>query len=320
MRILSALVVVLACAVTTANAQTFPNKAVQIIVPSSPGGISDTAARLVGEGLSKIWGQSVVVENRPGGGGSIGTGVAKRSAADGYTLLVTTNGEFALNPVIYPSLPYDPAKDFLPIVMATYNPIAVVANINAPYHTFEELMDAARKKPGSIPWASAGAGTWNHLAGEWMQLETKTKLLHVPYKGGGPASTAVAGGDVPIGLLSVSSVMPHLKSGRVKILAVTSKDRIKFNKEWPTVAELSGSKLDAVNWVAFFAPNGVPADVARKIQNDVQTVLKDPKFLERLSLIGIEPGGMSSQELIEQIKSDRAQAELVAKESGMKVE
>lgn len=319
MRILSALVV-LACAVTTANAQTFPNKAVQIIVPSSPGGISDTAARLVGEGLSKIWGQSVVVENRPGGGGSIGTGAAKRSAADGYTLLVTTNGEFALNPVIYPSLPYDPAKDFLPIVMATYNPIAVVANINAPYHTFEELMDAARKKPGSIPWASAGAGTWNHLAGEWMQLETKTKLLHVPYKGGGPASTAVAGGDVPIGLLSVSSVMPHLKSGRVKILAVTSKDRIKFNKEWPTVAELSGSKLDAVNWVAFFAPNGVPADVARKIQNDVQTVLKDPKFLERLSLIGIEPGGMPSQELIEQIKSDRAQAELVAKESGMKVE
>lgn len=319
MRILSALVV-LACAVTTANAQTFPNKAVQIIVPSSPGGISDTAARLVGEGLSKIWGQSVVVENRPGGGGSIGTGAAKRSAADGYTLLVTTNGEFALNPVIYPSLPYDPAKDFLPIVMATYNPIAVVANINAPYHTFEELMDAARKKPGSIPWASAGAGTWNHLAGEWMQLETKTKLLHVPYKGGGPASTAVAGGDVPIGLLSVSSVMPHLKSGRVKILAVTSKDRIKFNKEWPTVGELSGSKLDAVNWVAFFAPNGVPADVARKIQNDVQTVLKDPKFLERLSLIGIEPGGMPSQELIEQIKSDRAQAELVAKESGMKVE
>lgn len=319
MRILSALVV-LACAVTTANAQTFPNKAVQIIVPSSPGGISDTAARLVGEGLSKIWGQSVVVENRPGGGGSIGTGAAKRSAADGYTLLVTTNGEFALNPVIYPSLPYDPAKDFLPIVMATYNPIAVVANINAPYHTFEELMDAARKKPGSIPWASAGAGTWNHLAGEWMQLETKTKLLHVPYKGGGPASTAVAGGDVPIGLLSVSSVMPHLKSGRVKILAVTSKDRIKFNKEWPTVAELSGSKLDAVNWVAFFAPNGVPADVARKIQNDVQTVLKDPKFLERLSLIGIEPGGMPSQELIEQIKSDRAQAERVAKEAGMKVE
>ena len=319
MRILSA-ALVLACTVTAAAAQTYPGKPVQIIVPSSPGGISDTAARLVGEGLSKLWGQSVVIENRPGGGGSIGTGAAKRSVADGYTLLVTTNGEFALNPVIYPSLPYDPSKDFLPIVIATYNPIAVVANVNAPFNSFEELVDAARKKPGSIPWASAGAGTWNHLAGEWLQLETKTKLVHVPYKGGGPASTAVAGGDVPIGLLSVSSVMPHLKSGRVKILAVTSRERIKFDPSWPTVAELTGSELDAVNWVAFFAPNGVPPEVARKIQDDVQTVLKDPKFVERLSLIGIEPGGMPSQALVEQIKSDRSQAERVAKESGMKVE
>lgn len=306
--------------VTPALAQSFPDKPVQLIVPSSPGGISDTAARLVGEGLSKIWGQSVVVENRPGGGGSIGTGLARRAAPDGYTLLVTTNGEFALNPVIYPNLPYDPAKDFKPLIIATYNPMGVIANAASPYKTFDDLMKAAKSKPSTIAWASAGAGTWNHLAGEWLQLDTDMKMVHVPYKGGGPASTAVAGGDVPIGLLSISSVLPHIKSGRVRVLAVMSKDRLKFDTSWPTVNELTGAKIDAVNWVAFFAPNGIPPEVAAKIETDIKTVLSSPQMVTRLLDIGAEPGGMPSVELVEQIKVDRAQAERVAKAANIKVD
>jgi tripartite-type tricarboxylate transporter receptor subunit TctC len=320
MRRLCALIAFSLVFATPGLAQEFPVRPVQIIVPSSPGGISDTAARMIGEGLSKMWGQSVVVENRPGGGGSIGTGIARRAKADGYTLLVTTNGEFALNPVIYPNLPYDPNKDFLPLVLATYNKIAVVANAGAPYKTFEEFVAAAKQNPGSISWASAGAGTWNHLAGELLASELGVKLIHVPYKGGGPASTAVAGGDVPIGLLSISSVLPHIKSGKVRVLAVTAKDRSTYDKSWPTVIEKGYANVDATNWVAFFAPNGVPKAVSDKIEGDVRKVLAQPEFTERLVSMAIEPSGASSKELTEIIRADRARAERVAKEANIRVE
>lgn len=303
-----------------AQAQDYPNKAVQIIVPSSPGGISDTAARVVAEGLSKLWGQSVVIENRPGGGGSIGTGLARRAKPDGYTLLVTTNGEFALNPVIYPNLPYDPNKDFIPLAMATYNTIAVVANAESPFKTFEDFIKAAKEKPGSISWASAGAGTWNHLAGELMASETGVKLIHVPYKGGGPASTAVAGGDVPIGLLSVSSVLPHIKSGKVRVLAVTSKQRSEFDKSWPAVAELGYPDVDAINWVAFFGQNGLPPAVAKKIEADVRQVLAQPEIRQRFLAMAVEPSGLSSADVLAKIKADRASAERIAKEANIRVE
>ncbi|CAH1649636.1 ABC transporter substrate-binding protein [Hyphomicrobiales bacterium] len=303
-----------------AFAQDFPAKPVTIIVPSSPGGISDTSARIIAEGLTKLWGQSVVIENKPGGGGSIGTGIARRAPADGYTLLVTTNGEFALNPVIYPNLPYDPNKDFLPLVMATYHPIVVAANTSTPYKTFKDLADAAKKDPGGISWASAGTGTWNHLAGEWLQVDTGLKLVHVPYKGGGPASTAVAGGDVPIGLLSVSSVMPHLKSGKIRVLAVTSKQKSRYDESWPTVAELGAPELDATNWVAFFAPKDIPADVAKKIETDVIAILSQPEVAQKFLTIGAEVAAIPSDKLIEQIKLDRAQAERITKQANIKVD
>lgn len=320
MRRMTAIMALAVALCAPAQAQDYPNKAVQIIVPSSPGGISDTAARVVAEGLSKLWGQSVVIENRPGGGGSIGTGIARRAKPDGYTLLVTTNGEFALNPVIYPNLPYDPNKDFIPLAMATYNTIAVVANANAPFKTFEDFIKAAKEKPGSISWASAGAGTWNHLAGELMASETGVKLIHVPYKGGGPASTAVAGGDVPVGLLSVSSVLPHIKSGKVKVLAVTSKERSAFDKSWPTVAELGFPNVDAINWVAFFGQNGLPPAVAKKIEADVRQVLAQPETRERFLAMAVEPSGLSSTDVLAKIKSDRASAERIAKEANIRVE
>src|SRR5690606_28813531 len=154
---------------------------ITIIDPAAPGGISDIAARVIGERLTEKWGQQVLVENRPGAGGSIGVGVAARAKPDGYTLLMSTNGQFAVNPAVYPSLPYDPDNDFTPITMLTNNPMLLVANINAPYNTFDEFVAAAKARPGEIGWASPGVGTWNHLAGEWLQAETGIKLLHVPY-------------------------------------------------------------------------------------------------------------------------------------------
>lgn len=310
----------LACILSLpAHAQDFPTKAVTIIVPSSPGGISDTGARIVAEGLSKLWDQPVVVENRPGGGGSIGTGIARRAQPDGYTLLATTNGEFALNPVIYPNLPYDPNKDFAPLVLMTYNPIVIAVNTSAPFQTYQELIAAAKKEPGSISWSSAGTGTWNHLAGEWWQMETGTKMVHVPYKGGSPAATAVAGGDVPVGLVSVSSIMPHVKSGKVKIIAVTSKEKSAYDTSWPTVAELGVPNLDAVNWVGLFAPTGIDPKVAKKIEADAIKVLQQPETRQRFLGMGTEPVGMPSEGLAQKIKQDRAVAERVAKEANIRV-
>lgn len=303
-----------------AFAQDFPTRPVQLIVPSSPGGITDTAARMIGDALSKMWGQSVVVENRPGGGGSIGTGIARKAKPDGYTLLVTTNGEFALNPVIYPNLPYDPNKDFRPLALATFNKIAVVAGADAPFKTFNDLVTAAKAKPGSISWASAGAGTWNHLAGELMASEVGMKLIHVPYKGGGPASTAVAGGDVPIGLLSISSVLPHIKSGKVKVLAVTAKDRSTYDKSWPTVAELGYPNVDATNWVAFFAPVGVPKALADRIEADIRKAISQPDIQEKFNSMAIEASGAGSADVAKLVLADRARAEKVAKEANIRVD
>ena len=303
-----------------AFAQDFPTRPVQLIVPSSPGGITDTAARMIGDALSKMWGQSVVVENRPGGGGSIGTGIARKAKPDGYTLLVTTNGEFALNPVIYPNLPYDPNKDFRPLARATCNKIAVVAGADAPCKTVSDLVTAAKAKPGSISWASAGAGTWNHLAGELMASEVGMKLIHVPYKGGGPASTAVAGGDVPIGLLSISSVLPHIKSGKVKVLAVTAKDRSTYDKSWPTVAELGYPNVDATNWVAFFAPVGVPKALADRIEADIRKAISQPDIQEKFNSMAIEASGAGSADVAKLVLADRARAEKVAKEANIRVD
>lgn len=313
---LAALIALLA---TSSIAQTYPTRPVQVIVPSSPGGISDTAARLVGERLTRIWGGNVVIDNRPGGGSSIGTGAASRATPDGYTLLVATYGEVALSPVVHPNLSYDPARDLHPLVIATYNPILVVADGDATYRTLADLMDAARKHPGTIPWASAGLGTWNHLAGEWLQLETGIKLIHTPFRGGAPAATAVAGGHVPVGLLSTSSVLPYLQSGQIRVLAVTSRSRTRFDVSWPTVAELTGAGVDAVNWVAFFAPKGLDRAISKRIQNSVVSVLEDPQMIRRLLDIGSEPGGTTSEALVEQIKVDRAVAERVGRDANMSV-
>jgi tripartite-type tricarboxylate transporter receptor subunit TctC len=320
MRRLRMSIAVLLGLATPAFAQEFPTRPVQLIVPSSPGGITDTAARMIGDALSKMWGQSVVVENRPGGGGSIGTGIARKAKPDGYTLLVTTNGEFALNPVIYPNLPYDPNKDFRPLALGTFNKIAVVAGADSPFKTFNDLVTAAKAKPGSISWASAGAGTWNHLAGELMAAEVGMKLIHVPYKGGGPASTAVAGGDVPIGLLSISSVLPHIKSGKVKILAVTAKDRSTYDKSWPTVAELGYPNVDATNWVGFFAPIGVPKAITDRIEADIRKAISQPDIQEKFNSMAIEPSGAGSAELAQLVLADRARAEKVAKEANIRVD
>jgi tripartite-type tricarboxylate transporter receptor subunit TctC len=301
------------------HSQDYPSQPVRIVVTASPGGITDTAARIIGQGLTPLWGQSPVVENKPGGGGTIATTYVSRATPDGYTLLAATNGEIALAPVINPNISYDPKKDLTPIVMATINPIILVASGASPFKTVKDLIDAAKDKPGTIAWASPGVGTWNHLAGEWFQSEAGIKLIHVPYKGGGPAAVALAAGDVQVGIVSISSAQPFLDGGKIRVLAVMTKNRAKFDPSWPTLAEAGVPHVDATNWVALFGPANVSDKISQKISADTRRVLQDPNVQKTLDAIGVEPADMSTNELIKQIDVDRALSERIARQAKIAV-
>ncbi len=316
----SAQLALLAPSASLAQAQDFPAQPVRIIVTASPGGITDTAARIVGQGLTPIWGQSPIVENKPGGGGTIATTYVSRSAPDGYTLLSATNGEIALAPVINPNIAYDPKKDLTPIVMATFNPIILVVSGASPFKTVKDVVDAAKDKPGTIAWASPGVGTWNHLAGEWFQNEAGIKLIHVPYKGGGPAAVALAAGDVQVGIVSISSAQPFLDSGKIRVLAVMTRNRAKFDPSWPTLAEAGVPHVDATNWVALFGPAGVSDKITQKITADVHRALADPAVQKTFNNIGVEPADMSTADLTKQIDVDRALSERIAKQANIVVQ
>jgi tripartite-type tricarboxylate transporter receptor subunit TctC len=320
MKNLALIFALLAPFASTAWAQDFPSQPVRIVVTASPGGITDTAARIVGQGLTPLWGQSPVVENKPGGGGTIATTYVSRAAPDGYTLLAATNGEIALAPVINPNISYDPKKDLTPIVMATFNPIILVVSGASPFKTVKDLVGAAKDKPGTIAWASPGVGTWNHLAGEWFQSEAGIKLIHVPYKGGGPAAVALAAGDVQVGIVSISSAQPFLDSGKIRVLAVMTKNRAKFDPSWPTLAEAGVPHVDATNWVALFGPANMNDKISQKIAADVRHALQDPNVQKTFNAIGVEPADMSTNELIKQIDVDRALSERIAKQANIAVQ
>jgi tripartite-type tricarboxylate transporter receptor subunit TctC len=254
--------------VSAAYAETFPARPVEIIVPTSPAGITDIAARVLGERLSRLWGKQVVIENRPGGGGSTGVASFTRSMPDGYTLLMSTNAELVLNPVINARAKYDFRRDFLPLAMITNNSMLVVANVDSPYKTLADVVSAAKIHPGEVAWASPGVGTWNHMTGEWLAEALDIKLLHVPYRGGGPAGVGIAGGDVPLGVIAISSALPHTQSGRLRVLALTTDHRVKIDPSWPTIAETAVPGFNSTQWVGLYAPADISVELRNKITAD----------------------------------------------------
>jgi len=234
--------------IAPAGAQSYPTKPIHLVAPYAPGGIADIAARLVGQKLTEALGQQVVVENRPGGNGFIGVTAVTRAAPDGYTLLVATAGDVTINPALFKDMPYDVDRDLVPITMLSDTPTVLAAHGEAPYKTVADVLKDAKARPGKIAIASPGNGSINQLAFEWMGLGTGTKFQHIPYKGGAPAATALAAGDIPLGVLAISSVFPHLKSGRIRVLAVTTAKRSSFNPEWPTLQESGVPAVDISNW------------------------------------------------------------------------
>ncbi|HKU47547.1 MAG TPA: tripartite tricarboxylate transporter substrate-binding protein [Burkholderiales bacterium] len=309
----------LALAASVAQAQDYPTKPIRMLVPFAPGGAVDTTARVLGQAMEQRVKWNFVVENRPGGNGFIATTAAAKSTPDGYTLLMAHTGEFAVNPALFADVPYDLERDFIAITMVSDSPMLYLATAKAPFNTFQELVAQAKAKPGAISFGSAGNGSINHLAGEWLAQAAGIQLLHVPYKGGAPAAAAVAAGDVHFGVMAAPGAMPHIKSGRGKVIGITTAKKSPLDPSWATPRDAGIPDLDASIWVGLFAPKGTPPAVIERINKEVRATLAlaevQKSFIEKA---GGEAVGMSPAEFLARIKADAERYKRVVQKAGVK--
>lgn len=322
MRSTMALLVSIVASATTlaqgpARAQTYPSKPIHILIPYAPGGISDIAARIVGAKLTEAWGQQVVVENRPGGNGFIAMTAGAKAAPDGYTLTMATVGDVAINPALFKDMPYK-WDDFLPITAVSDAPMVLAANANAPFKSVADVIAAAKAAPGRISVASPGNGSINQIVIEWMALNTGTQFQHIPYKGGAPAGAALAGGDIPLGVLASSSVAPHVKSGRMRVLAVTGAKPSKFSPEWPTLQSQGVKEVDASNWTLLLAPKGTPKEIVDKLNAEVVKILAMPDVKERFAAGGVDTIPSTPAELDTKVKKTAEQLVVIVQKANIK--
>ena len=278
---------------TISFAQSYSNRPLRLVVPFPAGGPTDIVARPLAQMLSQALGQPVVVDNRGGAGGSIGAEVVAKAPADGYTLFIGTVGTHAINPSLYRKLPYDAEKDFTPLGLVAMAPVAVVVNANAPYATIAELIAAAKREPGAINFASAGNGTPGHLTGEMFAKAAGIDLKHIPYKGSAPALTDVLGGQIPLMFVPVQSVLQHIRSGKLRALAISSSAR---SNVLPNVATLAASGLkgfEATAWWAMFAPAGLPASMTEKLSAEINRIVATESFRSKLLEVGVQPSAQT---------------------------
>lgn len=307
-------------AASVALAQGYPNKPVRMVVPFPPGGTTDILARAVGQKLSEAWGSQVIIDNRPGAGGNIGTDIVAKAAPDGYTLLMATVGTHAINGSLYAKLPFDPVKDFAPVTLVASVPNVLVVHPSLPATSVKELIALAKSKPGELTFASSGNGTSIHLAGELFKTMTGTKMLHIPYKGSAPAITDLLGGQTNMMFDNLPSAMPHIKSGKLRALAVTSAHRSAALPDVPTIAESGIPGYEASSWFGVVAPAGTPKEIVAKINADIVRGLSAPDLKDRLSGQGAEPVGNTPEQFAAYIKTETAKWAKVVKESGAKVD
>ncbi|MGX6568287.1 Bug family tripartite tricarboxylate transporter substrate binding protein [Cupriavidus necator] len=308
-----------------AGAFEFPAKPVRIIVPYPPGGTTDMVARLIGEQLATQWKQSVVVDNRPGAGGIVGTGTAAKSTADGYTLLMGSVGEFGINPALYKKLPYDADADFAPVAMVARVPNVVVLSPafaeRARVQTLPEFIAYLKANPKRVNMASAGNGTSTHLAGELFQRMTSTEMSHVAYKGSSPAIADLMGGSVDVMFDNLPASLPFIRSGKLKPLAVTTPARSSALPNVPTVAAAGPVPgFDASPWFGLLAPRGVPTAVAQKISQDLTRVLNEPGVQAKMRELGAEPAPSSPEAFADVLKKDRQKWGEIVRLSGASVD
>ena len=303
-----------------ASAAAYPSKPVRLIVTFPPGGGADMIARAVGQKLFESWGQQVVVDNRGGAGGIIGTEIAARSAPDGYTLLIGASSGLVINPLLRTNLPYDPVRDFMPVSLLIVNPTLLVVNSSVPANSVKELIALAKAKPGQLNYASVGQGSPIHLAMELFKSMTGTHFVHVPYKGAGPAVTDLLAGHVQLMFNSMPSVLPHVKTGRLRGLAVGSAQRFRTVPDIPTVAEAGVPGFEAMTWFGMFAPAGTPKYIINKLNAQIVRILADPEMAQYLVIQGSEARSSTPEELAKYMRVESERAKKAIKSAAIRIE
>jgi tripartite-type tricarboxylate transporter receptor subunit TctC len=304
----------------SALGQSYPNKTVRIVVAQAPGAQSDLFTRLLGQKLSESLGQPVISDPRPGAGGMVGADVAARAAPDGYTLLMGTNSTHGSNPVLYKKLPYDPIKDFAPITLTLGTPYVLTVHPSLPVTTLKQLIAFAKSRPAQLNYASAGNGSTHHLCGELLKSMAGIDIVHVPYKGGPPATAAVLGGEMSMHFSSVSALHMHIKSGKLKGLGVTTAKRSTLLPEVPTISEAALPGFEMLSWFGLLAPAATPRAIINRLNMETIKALSAPDMQSTIAAQGSEIMSGSPEQFADYIKVEIARIEKIAKAAGIKAE
>ncbi len=303
-----------------ALAQDYPTKPIRIIVQFTPGTSTDILARVVGQKMGEQWKQQVIIDNRPGAGGIVGTEVAKNATPDGYTLVMAVSSAFGINPSLYAKLPYDALKDFAPISNLGLTPQTLVASPSAPFKSVKEFVAAAKEKPGQVSYASLGAGSTSHLSMEMFASAAGIKLNHVPFKGSADAHTQVIGGQIPVMFDAIPATRPHIQSGKLRGLGIATLTRSPFLPDLPTIAEQGYPKFEAVGWIGIAAPGKTPVAILDKLNAEMVRILNQPDVKERLATLAFTPVPGTRAEFAAYIKAEIAKWGQAVKDSGAKAE
>ena len=302
-----------------AQAQPYPAKPIKVIIGFPPGSGGETQVRLVGQKLTEAWGQPIIVDSRPGASGNIAAELLVKSPADGYTLMYFP-AALAINPSLFPRVPYDLARDFTPVALLGVFPLVLVVNPAVPAKSAAELIALAKAKPGSINFASIGNASPPHLAGELFNQIAGVTLVHVPYKGSAPAQTDLIGGQVQVMFDTAVSAIPHVKSGRTRALAVTTKNRSRLLPDLPSLEESGLRGYDLYGWGGIVGPAGMPAEIGLKLNAEITKALRQPDVAEKLATLGSEPGGMTSQDFGRFIQDEAAKWKKLVVSTGAKLD
>ncbi len=309
-----------AAAQAQGGAPAYPAKAIRYVVPFPAGGTTDILARMLGQKLTEAWGQQVIIDNRPGAGGNVGSEIASKAPADGYTILGGTVSSHSINTSLYSKMPYHPLKDFAPVTTIAMVPNVLVVHPSVPAKNVKEFITFAKARPGQLRYASAGNGTSQHLSGELFSMLTGTKMIHVPYKGSAPASAELMGGQVELSFENSTVAVPFINAGKMRALGVTTAKRTGALPGVPTLAEAGVPGYEVSSWQGVFAPAGTPPEIVRKLNAELVRIIGLPDFQKRLADIGAEPVGNTPEQFTDFIRTEIAKWEKVVKASGARVD
>jgi len=314
------LFIALIVSAASASAQTYPNKPIRIIAAQSAGGVTDMLARVFAQKFNEAWKQPVVVENRPGAGGAIGTEIATKSAPDGYTLLLSSAGPIVINQALYPNLGYDPLNDLVPIAFIASSPLMLITHPSVPARSVKELIALAKAQPDKLSYGSGGSGSPPHLTAELFKATTGVSLAHIPFKGSAPSVLALVAGQIDLSFSTVVIALPQVKANRLRALAVTSPKRSRAVPNLPTMMEAGVLDFESQQWFGLFGPAALPNEIVNKLYTETTRILEIPEIRERLSSDGGEPGLLSQNQFSAFIRADAARWAKVVRQSGATAE